>query len=134
MWARLLLSNITKGFSYWLNGIFWQCRNLHLCGAFGDMNLFYSLIFGLVQTDRQTESNAYEPTMHGHRWAQQVKKICMPVNSAALQIGKNFKWNHLSRNSNSLMHASNLDISCIYESAQNIGRTFKKYEINRYKT
>ncbi len=34
---------------------------------------FLSRTFGLVtdrQTDRQTESEAYEPTVHKHRWAQ----------------------------------------------------------------
>ncbi len=33
--------------------------------------LISSLTFGQV-TDRQTESDAYEPTVHGHRWAQKL--------------------------------------------------------------
>ena len=33
-----------------------------------DMNFFH-LIFGQV-TDGQMESDAYEPTLHKHRWAQ----------------------------------------------------------------
>ncbi len=38
------------------------------------MNLFSSLIFGQVQTMHgQTESDAYEPTMQKHMWAEQGK-------------------------------------------------------------
>ena len=57
-----------------------------------------SLIFGLVhvisctdghigQTDRQTECEAYEPTMHKHRWAQKLKtKIVPPYNPGSLTV------------------------------------------------
>ncbi len=40
-----------------------------------DMN-FFLVIFGLVtdrQTDRQMESNVYEPTVHRQRWAQKCR-------------------------------------------------------------
>ena len=58
--------------------------DVHLYIKFGDpksngswdMNFF---LVNLVQcyTDRQTESNAYEPTMHWHRWAQKWSNLTL---------------------------------------------------------
>ena len=39
---------------------------------------FFPSYFGLV-TYRQTESDAYEPTVHWHRWAQKCVHIALGV-------------------------------------------------------
>ncbi len=40
--------------------------------TFRDMNFFLVWIIVKLHTDGQTESDAYEPTVHKRRWAQKV--------------------------------------------------------------
>ena len=54
---------------YWLSLFLWQSFRLLPIILFEIWIIF--LVWFLVQY-RQTESDAYEPTVHGHRWAQKM--------------------------------------------------------------
>ena len=54
------------------------------------LEIFFSSTFGLG-THIQTESDAYEPTMHWHRWAQQVLWETLYI-SPGDALSKSIKW------------------------------------------
>ncbi len=68
---------------------------------FRDMNFFlvnFFLVWILVksQTDRQTQSNAYEPTVHTHRCAQKVHFRKIEITCQFLKISKYSPQQHTS--------------------------------------
>ncbi len=78
----------------WVFYIVWKFQPSNY-NTWGDMNFFSSLFRTDRQTDGQTESNAYEPTVHMHRWAQKIawfaglrnlQKMCLESINKMLQI------------------------------------------------